>query len=337
MLDKKAIKEALFYEALQDGKVACHLCPHECLIADGKRGICGVRENRAGTLIALTYQRPASIQMDPIEKKPLYHVFPGSRILSVGGVGCNLSCGFCQNWSLVESDVPRSVLPPKQIPDMALKQGSIGVAWTYNEPFIWYEYIMDAGRHIKEAGLINVLITNGYVNPEPLKEMRGLIDAMNVDLKAIDDSFYRKNCKGRVDPVRETIRIADDMCLVEVTNLIIPGQNDSADAIGRLVDFIASVNTDIPLHFSRYFPHRSFEAPPTPVQTLVQAFQIAQERLAYVYLGNILLDRGNDTHCPRCGALLVSRRGYDTQVVGLSGNACAGCNATLNIINSGRP
>ncbi|MBN2225549.1 MAG: AmmeMemoRadiSam system radical SAM enzyme [Deltaproteobacteria bacterium] len=331
------MKEALFYETLPDGRVACHLCPHECLIAGGKRGICGVRENRNGTLIALTYQHPASMQMDPIEKKPLYHVFPGSRILSLGSVGCNLSCGFCQNWSLVESAVPQSVLAPGEIPDIAKKHGSIGVAWTYNEPFIWYEYIMDAGRHVKDAGLVNVLITNGYVNPEPLRQVSGLIDAMNIDLKAIDDSFYRRNCKGRIDPVRETIRIADESCLVEVTNLLIPGQNDSADAIGRLVDFIASVNKDIPLHFSRYFPHRSFSAPPTPERTLTMAFEIARERLSYVYLGNITLETGNDTHCPQCGGLLVSRSGYHTQVVGLTGNTCADCNSTLNFINSERP
>ncbi len=331
------MKEASFYEPLADRRVACHLCPHECLIADGKRGICGVRENQDGMLIALTYERPASVQMDPIEKKPLYHFYPGSRILSLGSVGCNLSCGFCQNWSLVEGAVPGSILTPDEIPDIAKKQGSIGVAWTYNEPFIWYEYIADAGRRVKETGLVNVLVTNGYVNPEPLKGILGLIDAMNIDLKAIDDSFYRKNCKGRVDPVRETIRIADESCLVEVTNLIIPGQNDSTDAIRRLVDFIASVNPDIPLHFSRYFPHRSFPAPPTPEQTLTDAFEIARERLSYVYLGNVELDRGNDTFCPQCGTVLVSRRGYHTEVVGLIGNTCAGCNATLNFINSGRP
>jgi pyruvate formate lyase activating enzyme len=331
------MKEALFYDALAGRRVACHLCPHECLIAEGKRGICRVRENRDGVLFALTYERPASVQMDPIEKKPLYHFHPGSRILSLGSVGCNLSCGFCQNWSLVEGDLPRSTLPIDELPDLATKQGSIGVAWTYNEPFIWYEYIMDAGRRVKEAGLANVLVTNGFVNAQPLREMLPLIDAMNIDLKAIDDSFYRKNCKGRVNPVQETIRIADGSCLVEVTNLIIPGQNDSDDQINRLVDFVASVNRDIPLHFSRYFPHRSFDAPPTPEETLGRAFEIAHDRLPYVYLGNITLDTGNDTHCPHCGALLVSRRGYRTDVKGLAGNTCARCHTALNIIYSGEP
>lgn len=326
------MKEALYYERLGERRVACRLCPHACMIAEGERGICRVRENREGTLVALTYGRPASVQMDPIEKKPLYHVYPGSQILSLGTVGCNLSCGFCQNWSLVESDIPRSPLSPEQVPALARQHGSVGVAWTYNEPFIWYEYIMDAGRHVKEAGLINVLVTNGYVNPEPLKEMRGLIDAMNIDLKAIDDAFYRKNCKGRLDPVMQTIRLADSFCLVEVTNLIIPGQNDSADGINRLVDFVASVNREIPLHFSRYFPHRSFSAPPTPEETLARAFRTARERLSYVYLGNIMLDSGNDTHCPRCGALLVARRGYHTEVIGLAGDACSACNTKLNFL-----
>jgi pyruvate formate lyase activating enzyme len=331
------MKEALFYEAFSRRRVQCRLCPHECVIADGKTGICRVRENRGGVLIALTYGRPASAQVDPIEKKPLYHFHPGSEILSLGSVGCNLACGFCQNWSLVEGSLPRSVLPSDDVVGLAGEHGSIGVAWTYNEPFIWYEYIMDAGGRVKDAGLANVLVTNGFVNPEPLRQLLPIIDAMNIDLKAIDDSFYRTVCKGRVDPVRETIRIAQASCLVEVTNLIIPGRNDSPDDISRLVDFIASVDREIPLHFSRYFPHRSFQAPPTPEETLTRAFEIARERLSYVYLGNIALDHGNDTACPHCGALLVSRRGYRTSVKGLVGDTCGRCRARVNFINSEKP
>ncbi len=271
------MKEALFYEALPEEKVRCFLCPHNCVIAQGKRGICSVRQNHNGKLIALTYEHPASSQMDPIEKKPLYHFHPGSEILSFGSVGCNFSCGFCQNWSLVSSPVPRSTLPAAEVPILAEKHGSIGVAWTYNEPFIWYEYIMDAGRLVREAGLTNVLVTNGYVNPEPLRAMLPIIDAMNIDLKSINDSFYRKNCKGRVDPVCETIRLSHSECLVEVTNLLIPGENDSREDIERLVEFIAGVDKEIPLHFSRYFPHRSFESPPTPPETLLMAYEIAKQ------------------------------------------------------------
>jgi pyruvate formate lyase activating enzyme len=329
------MKEALFYEREADGKVRCTLCPHACLIADGKRGICGVRENSGGKLVALTYERPASIQMDPIEKKPLYHFHPGSEILSLGSVGCNFACGYCQNWSLVTSPVPRDTLPPGDIVGLAKRHGSIGVAWTYNEPFIWYEYIMDAGRVVKEAGLANVLVTNGYVNQEPLKKLLPLIDAMNIDLKSINDSFYKKNCKGRVGPVRETIRTSAGSCLVEVTNLVIGGENDSNDDIERLVDFVASVNPDIPLHFSRYFPHRSFHAPPTDPEALMRAYETAKGRLSYVYLGNIMLDVGNDSVCPHCGALLVVRRGYHTEVRGLSGDTCAACGRKLNFIYVG--
>ena len=331
------IKEALFYEPQSDGKVRCSLCPHTCLIGDGRRGICGVRENRQGKLIALTYERPASIQMDPIEKKPLYHFCPGSEILSLGSVGCNLSCGFCQNWSLVSSPLPHATLPPNEVPALAKKHGSIGVAWTYNEPFIWYEYIIDAGRLVREAGLANVLVTNGFVNPDPLREMLPLIDAMNIDLKSINDSFYKRNCKGRVDPVRETILLSADACLVEVTNLLVTGENDSEDDIRRLVDFIASISEDIPLHLSRYFPHRSFHARPTDPETLGRAYEIARESLRYVYVGNVILDVGNDTVCPHCGTLLVERRGYRTEVRGLVDDTCAACRAKLNFVHMGKP
>lgn len=327
------MKEALFYEKIAGGKVKCHLCPHECVISDGKRGICRIRENRGGGLIALTFERPASLQMDPIEKKPLYHFHPGSQILSVGTSGCNLSCAYCQNWSLVESEIPTSILPPDDLPKLALKYDSIGIAYTYNEPLIWYEYLIEAGSKVKNAGLYNVLVTNGFINPEPLDKILPLIDAMNIDLKSIRDLFYKKNCKGMVDPVKDTIRRSNESCLVEVTNLVIPDENDSKQDIAELVNFIADVNPDIPLHFSRYFPHRSFPSPPTPPEKLIEAYEIAIEKLNYVYIGNIVSDVGQNSLCPNCGETLVERLGYSTHVTGLSGNRCRKCKTELNFAN----
>ncbi len=327
------MKEAQFYEKIKGGKVKCLLCPHECVISDGKRGICRIRENRDGRLIALTFERPASLQMDPIEKKPLYHFHPGSQILSVGTSGCNLSCSYCQNWSLVDGEIPASILSPDDLVKLALKYNSIGIAYTYNEPLIWYEYLMEAGSKVKDAGLYNVLVTNGFINPEPLDKILPLIDAMNIDLKSIRDPFYKKNCKGMVDPVKDTIRRSNSTCLIEVTNLVIPGENDSKEDIGELVNFIANLNPDIPLHFSRYFPHRSFPSPPTPPEKLIEAYEIAIKRLNYVYIGNIVSDVGQNSLCPNCGEILVERRGYSTRNTGLSKNRCRKCKTELNFVN----
>jgi pyruvate formate lyase activating enzyme len=273
--------------------------------------------------------------MDPIEKKPLYHFHPGSQILSVGSVGCNFSCGFCQNWSLVTSPVPRTECTPTDIEELVRKHSSIGVAYTYNEPFIWYEFLMDTGRLVKDAGFTNVLVTNGFINPEPLLEILPIIDAMNIDLKSMSDEFYRKYCTGRRDPVLDTIRTAAQSCLVEVTNLIIPGHNDSDDDIHVLSDFIAGIDPDIPLHLSRYFPHHTFSAPPTPEDTMMRAYSIARENLNYVYVGNMKTDHGQDSFCPRCESMLVARSGYTTKTIGITDNHCASCGADIHFVMKG--
>ena len=326
------MQEALFYVKRDKSRVVCGLCPHECTIADGKRGICGVRDNQNGTLFALTYERVASAQMDPIEKKPLYHFHPGSEILSLGSVGCNFSCAFCQNWSLVTSPVPRTECTAADVVELIKKHSSIGVAYTYNEPFIWYEFLMVAGRAVKEAGFCNVLVTNGFINPEPLSEILPIIDAMNIDLKSMNDEFYKTHCRGRLEPVLDTIRAASQSCLVEVTNLIIPGHNDTDDDFQRLTDFIAEVDPDIPLHLSRYFPHRSFSAPPTPEDTMMRALSISREKLNYVYVGNMRIKEGQDSFCPHCESLLVKRSGYATRSVGVIGNRCSSCGADVHFI-----
>ena len=329
------MKEALYYRKNTkegDNSVSCLLCPHECSIKDGKVGICSVRKNESGVLIPLTYGRPSSIQLDPIEKKPLYHFLPGSKILSIGTSGCNFSCGFCQNWSLVKSDIPHSFLPPEDLPTLAQKHSSIGIAYTYNEPLIWYEYILDAGKAVKEAGLRNVLVTNGFINPEPLDQILPLIDAINIDLKSIDPSFYKKICKGELEPVKETIRRSHDSCLIEVTNLIIPNENDSEDQIKRLVEFIAGIDQNIPLHFSRYFPHRGFSSPPTSPDKLLRAYEIAKTMIHYVYLGNMAADVGQNSLCPHCNALVIERQGYFVKIKKLEGATCGNCGSKLNFI-----
>ncbi|MBN1882904.1 MAG: AmmeMemoRadiSam system radical SAM enzyme [Deltaproteobacteria bacterium] len=329
------MKEARYYVKRDKNRVDCGLCPHECTIADGKRGVCGVRENRNGALFALTYGRVASAQMDPIEKKPLYHYFPGSSILSLGSVGCNFACGFCQNWSLVTSPVPRTTCTATDVVELARKHASIGVAYTYNEPFIWHEFLMDAGIAVKEAGFSNVLVTNGFINPEPLSEILPIIDAMNIDLKSMDDEFYKTHCRGRLEPVLDTIRTASKACLVEVTNLIIPGHNDTDEHFIKLTDFIADTDPDIPLHLSRYFPHRSFAAPPTPEETMMRAYSIAREKLNYVYVGNMRAVEGQDSICPHCKSILVKRSGYSTHITGIDGSRCSSCGADVHFITEG--
>ena len=316
----------------EGGDVRCGLCPHRCLIADGKRGICRVRENRGGTLFALTYGKVAAVQMDPIEKKPLFHFHPGKQILSVGSIGCNFRCGFCQNWHLVLGEAS---LSPVEIPELvraAGESGAVGIAYTYNEPLIGFEFVRDCAREFRKAGMANVLVTNGYVSPEPLAELLPLVDAMNIDLKSMDPDFYRKVCGGTLAPVMETIRTAARSVHVEITTLLVTGENDSEDAVRKVVDFVAETDPEIPLHLSRYFPQHRFTAPPTPPARLEAAWRIGREKLSYVYVGNHPLAGGEDTRCPRCGETAVRRTGYRVSVVGLAGKRCASCAANLRFV-----
>lgn len=323
------LKEARFYIKKGDSKVQCLLCPMNCLLKEGRVGICRVRQNLEGVLYSTIYEEVAAVQMDPIEKKPLYHFYPGSQILSVGTRGCSFSCKFCQNWSLVEAKTHGQRVSAKELVQAASQQGSIGIAYTYNEPIIWYEFVYDSALLAREHGLKNVLVTNGFINPEPLEEIIPLIDAMNIDLKAMKESFYKELCKGKLAPVKETIKRAAGRCLIEVTNLIIPGFNDRGEDIEELVDFVASISPDIPLHFSRFFPCHELQAPPTPQETLLKAYELARRKLRYVYLGNLNAEAGGDTFCPECNSLVISRRGYSTRLVGLAGKRCTECNAEI--------
>ena len=310
----------------------CELCPHRCLIATGQRGICRVRENRDGILYASTYGKVSAVHLDPIEKKPLFHFHPGREVLSIGSVGCNFRCLFCQNYPLVLGQAPLSTAGIPELVRAAREAGAVGIAYTYNEPMIWFEFVADCARAFREAGMVNVLVTNGYVNPEPLSGLLPLVDAMNIDLKAMSGEFYRRLCGGSLEPVIETIRTCARSTHVEITNLLVTGENDSDEAIRQVVDFVAGTDREIPLHFSRYFPQNRFTAPPTPTDRIDAAYRIGREKLPFVYVGNYHLAGAEDTRCPGCGATAVRRVGYRTSVVNLSGIRCASCTAKLRFV-----
>ena len=282
------MKLSLYYQSLDGKKVQCHLCPHNCVIQPDKAGICRQRKNIDGVLYSLNYGQVVSANLDPMEKKPLYHFYPGEKILSIGTNGCNLSCQFCQNWSISQQDSPAEEITPEDVVRMAKSYKARFIAYTYNEPFIWYEFVCETAKLAREAGLENVLVTNGYVTREPLEKILPFIDAMNIDLKSIRDEFYKKVCSGSVAEVLETIKRAVKSCHVELTNLIIPTLNDSEADLNGLVDWIYdNVGDSVPLHFSRYFPCYKMNIEPTPRETLKRAEAIAKKKLKYVYLGNM--------------------------------------------------
>lgn len=281
--------EAAFYERLADKSVECGLCPHSCKIPPGKTGFCGVRYNLDGTLSAASYGRVTGIALDPIEKKPLYHFYPGTKILSLGSYGCNFRCGFCQNYEISMQRAEFRKLSPEDVAAIsreAAPKGNIGVAYTYNEPLIGYEFVEHCARLIASQGQKNVLVTNGFVCREPLKRLLPFIHAMNIDLKSFCPAFYR-DISGCLADVRRTIEYAASCCHVEVTTLIIPGKNDSPEEMKSLSGWLSTVNRDIPLHISRFFPaHKLRHIPPTPKETIDRLVEVAQQDLRNVYPGN---------------------------------------------------
>jgi len=321
--------EALYYEKKTDGKVECLLCPHHCLIAPGKNGRCRLRRNEGGTLVALSYGNTVTVAVDPIEKKPLYHFLPGSSILSLGPNGCTLSCDHCQNWNISQMEAPVTFIPPEKLAALAKESGASGVAFTYTEPLLWIEYLLDAAPMLASEGLKSVVVTNGFINEEPGRRIALEIDAFNIDLKGFSDDFYRKYCGGSLEPVKRFITIAAGLSHVEVTTLVIPGLNDSPGEIEALARWLAGVSKEIPLHLSRFFPRfRMNGAQPTSAEILKRSHEIARRFLDYVYIGNIFIDGTESTFCPDCGEEVVTRSGYEVEMHG-TGGICPRCGTRI--------
>jgi len=314
-------------------KTECLLCPHNCIISEGKSGICGVRRNTGGKIDLRTYGVLSACSLDPVEKKPLYHYFPGYNILSAGSFGCNMRCDFCQNYHISQTgsdpDFSRSLTSPEDLVQKAQKASrNIGLAFTYNEPVIWFEYMKDAAVLAKSYGLHTAMVSNGYVNSGPLSEIIKFIDAFNIDLKAFNDVFYKKMTGANIEPVKNSLKmIALAGRHLEITTLVIPGLNDSEDEMRKESEWISSeLGKNIPLHLSRYFPAYKRNNPVTPDETLVRLYEIASGVLDYVYIGNTGSVSGQDTSCPECGTIVTKRSGYNTKILNLDKQGkCTGC------------
>jgi len=316
--------------------VQCTLCPHRCIIADGERGTCRVRENRAGRLYSMVYGNPCAVHVDPIEKKPFYHFLPTVPAFSLATAGCNLRCLYCQNWSI--SQVPpeqtqNADLPPEEVVRYARQYKAPVIAYTYSEPIIFYEYMLDTARLAREAGLRNVVISAGFIEPDPLRELCATVDAIKIDLKGYDEDFYREVCEAELGPVLEAIRtIYESGTHLELVNLVVPTLNDNLEQLQALARWVArDLSPDVPLHFSRFHPqYKLTNLPPTPVERLDRAREIALEAgVRFVYVGNVPGHPGNNTSCPACGRTIIVRQGFGVKEYHLQAGACAYCNQPI--------
>jgi pyruvate formate lyase activating enzyme len=332
------VHEAFLYEKEADRRVRCALCGHRCRIEAGARGICGVRENREGILNSLVYGRVIAQNVDPIEKKPLFHFLPGSRSFSIATAGCNFSCSFCQNHDI--SQLPRDEnriagqeRTPVQIVEAARQSGCGSIAYTYTEPTIYFEFAWDTAGIAREQGMKNIFITNGYMTAEALELLGPRLDAANVDLKSYRDDFYKKQCGARLQPVLDSLRKMKELGVwVEVTTLLIPGLNDAEEELRDLAGFIFSLGAETPWHISRFHPrYRMTGTPPTQAAAIHRAAEIGKSAgLMYVYSGNLPGDEGENTRCARCGYLLIGRYGFAVERLDLKGSACPRCGTPLH-------
>jgi len=335
------VKEAMHYAALDGGKVRCGLCPHNCTIADGRRGICGVRENSRGRLNSLVYGRYSSVHPDPIEKKPLYHFHPGSTVLSFGTLGCNLRCLHCQNWEISQArDADFENLQTLDVPELgewAKNTGSSGVAWTYNEPTIWHEFTLEGCVEAKKRGLYTVYVTNGYINESPLREIAPHLDAANVDVKGFTEKFYKEISGARLQPVLDACKLYRELKVhLELTYLIIPTRNDSASEIEQFCRWVVKeLGVDVPVHFSRFHPdYKLDDVGPTPVKKVVEAWEIGRKAgLEFVYGGNVPHGDYENTSCPKCGTLLIARNGFSAGVRDFRDGKCQKCGRPIPVIS----
>jgi pyruvate formate lyase activating enzyme len=329
---------ARLWKPLKDGAAQCRLCSHFCRIGPGERGICAVRVNVGGELCTLVYDRAAAINIDPVEKKPLYHFHPGSRTLSFGTMGCNLGCSFCQNWSLSQPpregrQVAGQEVTPGTLVAAAVEASCESMSYTYSEPTVFFELMRDTAAQARERGLSNIMVTNGFMSPECLTELAPLIDAANVDLKAFTPEFYERVCQARLDPVKKNLaRMRDLGWWIEVTTLVIPGLNDGPAELAAMAAFIADeLGTNTPWHLSRFHPdYKLIDRPPTPAATLETAWEIGRKAgLDFVYVGNLPGNAHNSTVCPSCGQTAIARSGFSVLDGPAPGGKCMSCGAGL--------
>ncbi len=331
--------KALLYKKLKNNSVKCLACAHYCQIPENNAGICGVRQNIGGNLYLIVYGSASATHTDPIEKKPLFHFLPGSQIFSFGTIGCNFCCAFCQNADISQqskelklklikekqlANLPYEIkkcgydLPPQKIVDLCLENKIPSIAYTYNEPTVFFEYAYDTMRLASAKGIKNIFVSNGYMSKEARKESRGLLDAINIDLKSFSDEFYRKVCGAKLKPVLESIKqFYKDNVWLEITTLLIPGQNDSKEEIAKIAKFIKSVSAEIPWHISRFYPqYKMWKRESTPLKTLEKAYKIGKEiGLKYIYVGNAPSAGKENTYCPKCDSLLIERTGYKVNIL----------------------
>ena len=327
---------ARYYKNTVGRQVQCTLCPHFCNLLPGEHGRCQTRTNKGGKLYAHTYGYLSAVSTDPVEKKPLYHFYPGSSILSIGGLGCNLTCDFCQNCNISQPDPDTYTQYPFRDPDdivqkALLHRENIGLAYTYNEPTVYYEYMVECAAQIRDLGLKNVMVTNGFINKEPLRELLKYMDAFNIDLKSFRNDFYRQRAKATLGPILDTIiTVASSGIHMELTFLIIPGYNDSPEEWKEMIRWIGDhCGQDTILHVSKYFPRHKLKSPPTPTRTMEMFMDSARERIHYVYPGNNpQLD--SHTHCPECASILIEREVYKTRITGLTDQGtCSSCQTKI--------
>ena len=331
-------KEAMFYTPLEKSMVKCSLCRQLCTIADGKRGICGVRVNEAGRLYTLVYGKAAATGLDPVEKKPLFNFYPGSLTYSIATVGCNFRCGNCQNYEI--SQTPKNYgpivgqdLPPEEVVDAAKRYRCRSIAYTYSEPAIFFEYAYETARLASKEGIKNIFVTNGYIGEDALRTIAPYLNAANIDLKSFSDEFYRKNCGARLQPLLDSIKLHKELGIwIEITTLIIPTLNDSEKELRNIARFLKAVGEEIPWHVSQFYPmYKLLDLPRTPVPTLRMARKVGiEEGLRYVYEGNVPGEEGGNTYCYKCNERLIHRYGYEILENKIKDSKCPRCGAEIN-------